>query len=72
MNKFTTQQANSTEFVNGETVSSIEIHVWDLPTLSTVHHPYSRAQGIGLSVQRSGFKIVFLSWRQKFWVSTRM
>jgi len=72
VNKFTIKQANSTEFVNGETVSSIEIHVWDLPTVSTVHHPYSCAQGISLSVQRPGFKTVSLSWSQKRGVSTRM
>jgi len=67
VNKFTTQLADSMEFVRVGTVwlssllSPKEFHVWDLHTVSTVHHPCSGTQGICLSL----YKVLFMvpkSW----------
>jgi hypothetical protein len=71
VSKFTTQLANSMEFVSVGTVwlssrtSPKEFHAWDLCTVSTVRHPFSGAQGICLSLYKA-----FL-WCQKAWGITK-
>ena len=63
VNKFTTQLPDSTEFIRVGTVwlssctSLKEFHVWDLPTVSTVHHPCSGTKVICLSL----YKVYFLA-----------